>query len=118
MSLLRKQLLYIKDNIIKRRYKLKELHNKKKELSIQISEIKQTLLDNITEKKDDKGKALYSNATKRDSALKYALVEHKEYNTKSKLLVDLEDEIKECEIELDSFKIDMKIEEICSRYQV
>ena len=116
MNIFKKELKKIKENIILRKQALLAFHSKKKNLILELNDIKSKLIEEISDKKDDKGKALYSNQSKRDTALKYALLENENFVKKSNLLETIEIEIKDLEIELDSFKMDFKIEEIISRY--
>ena len=115
MNIFKKQLEEIKNNIAVRRYSILSFSEKKKDLSSEIREIETALKDKIAAMIDDKGKALFSNQAKRDSAFKEMIKDDQDYESKKQLLEQLDYRMRVLDIEIEQYKYEFKIEEIVSR---
>jgi len=111
----KKELIAIKDSIIDTRVNIKDLTSKKKKSTQSMKDIINARSAIILDAVDSKGKALYSNAQKRTAKLEEELKDDAIYLKLKDIVDDMEEELKELEIDLESFKYDFKIEDIISR---
>ena len=116
MENLREQLTGYKKIIIDNRKSILNFVKQKNDLTSQIKEGEDKIKDIILNEKDANGKPLHSNAEKRNIAFNKVIGNDPAYTALVTKVDELNDKMKELELQIEEAKYNFKIEEILSCY--
>jgi len=115
MSELRERLTKFKDFITTEKRKMFYLIKTKNDMIMSHKEYTEKIKIDILNEMDEKGKVLYSNQAKRDAAFNDIIKDDSKDNSFHIELDDIENEIKEIELNIENTRYSFRIEEIISR---